>query len=171
MHSIFGTSQVYINLFRHDLAMKYAKIGSKIHYNMIFDTIILCYGIVLKYLHESKYYKTPKDKRFGSNVNLDEELITENFIELPEVYNRLVNVISILHYLIDMTQDMKFELLSRHKETILNAQLEALEKYGKLKLQVNLDDFMNEMIGHEWILKNKILNQVQMDNVKREEYL
>jgi hypothetical protein len=36
---------------------------------------------------------------------------------------------------------------------------------------VNLDDFMSEMVGHEWILKNKILNQVQMDNVKREEYL
>jgi hypothetical protein len=35
--------------------MKYAKIGAKIHYNMIFDTLVLCYGIVLKYLHESKY--------------------------------------------------------------------------------------------------------------------
>jgi len=27
------------------------------------------------------------------------------------------------------------------------------------------------MSGHEWILKNKILNQVQLDNVRREEYL
>jgi hypothetical protein len=49
-----------------------------------------------------------KDKRLGGNVDLDEEFVVENFIELPEVYNRLVNVISILHYLIDMTQDMKF---------------------------------------------------------------
>lgn len=38
-------------------------------------------------------------------------------------------------------------------------------------MQVNLDDFMGEMNSHEWVLKNKILNQVQMDNVRREEYL
>lgn len=80
-------------------------------------------------------------------------------------------MISILHYLLDMTQDMKFELLSRHKESILQAQMEALERYGRLRLQVNLDDFMTDINGHDWVFKNKILNQVQMDVVRREEYL
>jgi len=61
---------LFSELARHDLAMKYAKIGCKIHYSMMYDTLVLCYGIILKYLHESKYYHTIKEKRIA---DLDED--------------------------------------------------------------------------------------------------
>lgn len=54
---------LFSELAKHDLAMKYAKIGSKIHYSMVYDTLVLCYGVVLKYLHESKYYRTAREHR------------------------------------------------------------------------------------------------------------
>jgi hypothetical protein len=90
---------------------------------------------------------------------------------LPEVYDRIVNIIAILNYVIDMTKDLKSELLTKGKEVILNGQKEAIERYGNLRLEVDLDEFMDELTNGEWIIKNKILNQVQMDLVKREEYL
>jgi hypothetical protein len=61
---------LFSELAKHDLAMKFAKIGSKIHYSIIYDTLVLCYGIILKYLHESKYYRTTKERRL---VDLDDE--------------------------------------------------------------------------------------------------
>jgi hypothetical protein len=87
------------------------------------------------------------------------------------VYDRIVNIIAILNYVIDMTKDLKSELLTKGKEVILNGQKEAIERYGNLRLEVDLDEFMDELTNGEWIIKNKILNQVQMDLVKREEYL
>lgn len=87
------------------------------------------------------------------------------------MYDRIVNIIAILNYVIDMTKDLKSELLTKGKEVILNGQKEAIERYGNLRLEVDLDEFMDELTNGEWIIKNKILNQVQMDLVKREEYL
>ncbi len=158
---------LFSEMGKHELALKHARQASRLYYNLLWDHLVLYYLLLIQQSNESR------DRERASFILTADrrQKKAERSRLLPPVREGegpLLQLITILEHFIGL--DCRQDLLNPAKEQLVYRLSHQLSYLNLDRPALDLEPFLANLNESHWLLKKKILSQIQLDYIPEAEF-